>query len=78
MNIVINIIMLLEPQLEYEIFRELGTNKYIRATKFWIYFYFIESEAWGKYCNRSRGKLDFNRSSGKDYGTNSLNLSHKL
>ena len=27
----------------------------------------------GKYWNRSRGKLDFKGSSGKDYGTHGLN-----
>ena len=27
----------------------------------------------GKYWNRSRGKLDFEGSSGKDYGTDGLN-----
>ena len=38
-----------------------------------INFYFTKCEAWGKYCNRSRGKLDFKGSSGKDYGTHRLN-----
>ena len=32
----------------------------------------------GKYCNRSRVKLNFKGSSGKDYGTHGLNQSHKL
>ena len=36
-------------------------------------FYFLQCEAWGKYWNRSRGKLDFKGSSGKDYGTHGLN-----
>ena len=36
-------------------------------------FYFIECVAWGKYCNRSHGKLDFQGSSGKDYGTHGHN-----
>ena len=30
-------------------------------------FYFIQREAWGMYCNRSRGKLDFKGSLGKEY-----------
>ena len=33
-------------------------------------FYFIQCEAWGEYCDQSRGKLDFKGSSDKDYGTN--------
>ena len=35
--------------------------------------YFIQCEAWGKYWNQSRGKLDFKGSPGKDYGTHDLN-----
>ena len=37
------------------------------------FFYFIQCEAWGKYSNRSRGKLDFKGPSGKDYRTHGLN-----
>ena len=37
------------------------------------YIYFIQCEAWVKYCNRSRGKRDFKESSGKGYGTHGLN-----
>ena len=43
------------------------------AVEVGIVFYFLQCEAWRKYCNQSRGKLDFKGSSGKDYGTHSLN-----
>ena len=48
-----------------------GKNKICLTSLY--YFYFIQCEAWRKYCNRSRGKLDTKGPSGKDYGTHGLN-----
>ena len=50
-----------------------SSQKKIWGEGFIFFYYFILCEAWGKYCNRSRGKLDFKGSSGKDYGTHGLN-----
>ena len=40
---------------------------------FKIFFTLSNAKHGGKYWNRSRGKLDFKGSSGKDYGTQGLN-----
>ena len=37
------------------------------------YLIYLEFLAWGKYCNRSRGKVAFKGPSRKDYGTYGLN-----
>ena len=40
--------------------------------------YFIQWEDWVNYWNQSRPKRDFKGFSGEDYGTHSLNQSHKF
>ena len=43
-------------------------NKYkIENLINWHYFYFIQCEAWVKYCNQSHDKVDFKGPSDKDY-----------
>ena len=67
------------PSQTFQNPEEGGNN--LRNVGFWIkniviiisLFYFIQCEAWVKYCNRSRDKRDFKGSSGKDCGTHELN-----
>ena len=58
---------------QFNTYDRLGKKASCLSIKFNQNFHFIQYEAWGKYCNRCRGKLDFNESSGKDYGTHGLN-----
>ena len=46
---------------------------YFLEESFFFFFTLSNAKHGGKYCNRSRGKLDFKGSSGKVYGTYGLN-----